>query len=288
MNKKILEMKQITKRFPGVLALNKVRFDLVPGEVHVLMGENGAGKSTLMKILAGILHQDEGDVIYKDQVVHIDSPKAALDIGISMIHQELNTILDMTVAENISLGKEPGRMGILNRKKMNEATRILLKSIDEDIDPNTNMRDLSIAQMQMIEIAKAISYNSNIIIMDEPTSAISEREVDNLFKIIERLKKQNVAIIYISHKMKEIYKIADRITIFRDGQYIATKVAAELPKDELIALMVGRKLDQMFPVKDNEIGETVLNVKNLSLEGVFEDVNNEWQSISIQISFRSH
>lgn len=269
----ILEMKQITKRFPGVLALDQVSFDLIPGEVHVLMGENGAGKSTLMKILAGIFQQDHGEVIYNGQVISLDSPKTALDMGISMIHQELNTILDMTVAENISLGKEPGSMGFVNRKVMNETASSLLKSIDVEIDPNTKMRDLSIAQMQMIEIAKAISYRSNIIIMDEPTSAISEREVENLFHIIQRLKKQQVAIIYISHKMKEIYQIADRITIFRDGQYIATKIAGDLPKEELIALMVGRKLDQMFPEKDNQVGETILEVKNLSLDGVFEDVN---------------
>ncbi|QUI22188.1 sugar ABC transporter ATP-binding protein [Vallitalea pronyensis] len=269
----ILEMKQITKRFPGVLALDQVSFDLIPGEVHVLMGENGAGKSTLMKILAGIFQQDHGEVIYNGEVISLDSPKTALDMGISMIHQELNTILDMTVAENISLGKEPGSMGFVNRKVMNETASSLLKSIDVEIDPNTKMRDLSIAQMQMIEIAKAISYRSNIIIMDEPTSAISEREVENLFHIIQRLKKQQVAIIYISHKMKEIYQIADRITIFRDGQYIATKIAEDLPKEELIALMVGRKLDQMFPEKDNQVGETILEVKNLSLDGVFEDVN---------------
>lgn len=269
----ILEMKQITKRFPGVLALDQVSFDLIPGEVHVLMGENGAGKSTLMKILAGIFQQDHGEVIYNGEVISLDSPKTALDRGISMIHQELNTILDMTVAENISLGKEPGSMGFVNRKVMNETASSLLKSIDVEIDPNTKMRDLSIAQMQMIEIAKAISYRSNIIIMDEPTSAISEREVENLFHIIQRLKKQQVAIIYISHKMKEIYQIADRITIFRDGQYIATKIAEDLPKEELIALMVGRKLDQMFPEKDNQVGETILEVKNLSLDGVFEGVN---------------
>lgn len=271
--KNILEMKNIVKRFPGVLALDGVQLSLNEGEVHVLMGENGAGKSTLMKILAGIHHQDEGDVIYMGESVKIDTPKDALDMGISMIHQELITILDMTVAENINLGKEPGKLGMLSRKAMNKATAELLSSLDLDIDPDAKMRSLSIAQMQMIEIAKAISYNSKIIIMDEPTSAISEREVDNLFNIIGRLKKKGVGIIYISHKMKEIYQIADRITIFRDGKYIATREAADLPKDELIALMVGRKLDKMFPPKENVVGDNVLKVKDLSLQGVFKDVS---------------
>jgi ABC-type sugar transport system ATPase subunit len=272
---KVLSMTKITKKFPGVLALDEVDFSLLPGEVHVLMGENGAGKSTLMKILAGILQQDSGEILYKGKVTTIETPKAALDMGISMIHQELNTIMDMTVAENINLGKEPGKCGFLSRKTMNSTTRELLKSIDLHIDPNTLIRSLSIAQMQMIEIAKAISYNSNIIIMDEPTSAIADKEVDNLFGIIRRLKERGVGIIYISHKMKEIYEIADRITILRDGKYIATKEAKNLPKDELISLMVGRKLEQLFPHKANIVGNTVLKVEGLCLEGVFKDINFE-------------
>lgn len=270
---KLLEMKNITKRFPGVLALDNVELSVDYGEVHVLMGENGAGKSTLMKILAGLIKADSGDVIYKGNKIDLQSPKAALDIGISMIHQELNTILDMTVAENICLGKEVTSRGFTRRRFMNQETKKLLESIEIDISPELKMRDLSIAQMQMIEIAKAISYDSSIIIMDEPTSAIPDREVDQLFKIIGKLKKDGVGIIYISHKMKEIYKIADKITIFRDGKYIATEEASKLPKDKLISLMVGRKLDQMFPTKDNVVGETVLKVNNLSLNNVFEDVS---------------
>jgi inositol transport system ATP-binding protein len=270
----ILELKDITKSFPGVLALNQVSFDLYPGEVHVLMGENGAGKSTLMKIINGQYHSDCGEVILNGQVCRFESPHESILAGIAMIHQELNPVLDLTVAENIFLGREIGKSGLYNHKAMLAAAREALLAIDLDLDPRLLMRELTVAQMQMVEIAKAVSLNASILIMDEPTSAISEREVDSLFTLIGKLKLAKVGIIYISHKMSEIFRIADRITVLRDGCSIETRAAANFNQDSLIKLMVGRELNQIFPKKsDIEYGTVLLSVKNLSLNDHFKDVS---------------
>lgn len=270
----ILELKGITKSFPGVLALNQVSFDLFAGEVHVLMGENGAGKSTLMKIINGQYHADCGEVILNGTSCCFQSPHESIAAGIAMIHQELNPVLDMTVAENIFLGREVGKLFLYNRKAMLVAAKEALSAIDLDLDPKIMMRDLTVAQMQMVEIAKAVSLKSNIIIMDEPTSAISEREVDALFSLICKLKAAEVAIIYISHKMSEIFRIADRITVLRDGCSIETRNAAEFNQDSLIKMMVGRELNQIFPSKkDIEFGSVVLKVENLSLPSRFTDIS---------------
>lgn len=273
MSEYILELNNITKRFPGVLALDDVQFDLKSGEVHVLMGENGAGKSTLMKILNGQYSHDDGVIKLREKEYTANNPKEAIDNGIAMIHQELSPILDMNVAENIFIGREPKKYGFVNKRKMFEDTEVLLDDLKVGIKPGDKMRNLSVAQMQIIEIAKAISYQADVIIMDEPTSALSDTEVSTLFGIINKLIKQNIGIIYISHKMDEIYRIADRITILRDGTFIGTYEASKLSRKKLISLMVGRELSNMYPVKTAPVEEIVLSVKNLSLKGVFENLS---------------
>jgi inositol transport system ATP-binding protein len=273
----ILKMENISKEFPGVKALDNIQLKIKKGSVHALMGENGAGKSTLMKILFGIYTPDKGTIKFKGKELKVSSTKEALKNGISMIHQELSPVPHMTVAENIFLGREPsyGKLGWVNNKKMIEDARGLFKKLNMSIDPNSKMKDLSIANMQMVEITTAVSYNADLIIMDEPTSAITEKEVEQLFEIINSLKAKGVSIIYISHKMDEIFKICDELTVFRDGQYIGTKGAHELNQDTLIQMMVGREIKQVFHKEKAEIKEVVLSVNNLSKEGKFNNVSFE-------------
>lgn len=272
----ILELENITKEFPGVKALDNIQLKVKKGSVHALMGENGAGKSTLMKIIFGIYTPNHGTIKYKGKELTVSSTKEALKNGISMIHQELSPVPHMTVAENIFLGREPsGKLGWVNDKKMVEDARALFNKLNMNIDPNSKMKDLSIANMQMVEIATAVSYNADLIIMDEPTSAITEKEVEQLFEIIHSLKEKGVSIIYISHKMDEIFKICDEITVFRDGQFIGTKGAHELNQDTLIQMMVGREIKQVFHKEKAEIKEVVLAVNNLSKKGKFNNVSFE-------------
>ncbi|NLU53681.1 MAG: sugar ABC transporter ATP-binding protein [Clostridiaceae bacterium] len=272
----ILMMDNITKTFPGVKALDNVKLHVRKGTVHALMGENGAGKSTLMKILIGIYNPDGGTITFKGQKVDIHDTNTALNLGISMIHQELSPIPHMTVAENIFLGREPlNKFGLVDKKKMNADAVKLFEKLGIKIDPRMLMKDLTVAQTQMVEIAKAISYNSSLIIMDEPTSAITEKEVEHLFEIIHGLRAEGVSIIYITHKMDEVFKISDDITVFRDGQHIATVPANTIDKNGLISMMVGRELTQIFPKEEAEIGDVILSVKNLSREGKFRDVSFE-------------
>jgi inositol transport system ATP-binding protein len=272
----ILELENITKEFPGVKALDNIQLKVRKGTVHALMGENGAGKSTLMKIIFGIYTHDKGTIKYKGQEIKLSGSKDALSRGISMIHQELSPVPQMTVAENIFLGRESTSVfGWINRKKMIEDAKKLFKTLKIDIDPNTKMIDLSIANTQMVEIATAVSYDADLIIMDEPTSAITAKEVEHLFEIIESLKANGVTIIYISHKMDEIFRICDEITIFRDGQFVSTKEASELNQETLIQMMVGREIKQVFHKEDAEIGDVVLSVKNLSRKGKFKDISFE-------------
>jgi inositol transport system ATP-binding protein len=273
----ILEMENITKEFPGVKALDHVQLKVKKGTVHALMGENGAGKSTLMKILIGIYSLDRGVITFDGEVLQTSNIRNALNKGISMIHQELSPVPHMTVAENIFLGREPsyGFMGWVKSKEMEENTRRLFERLEIDIDPKARMVDLSIANTQMVEIAKAISYNSKLIIMDEPTSAITEKEVNHLFKIIRSLKKEGVSIIYITHKMEELAQITDEVTVLRDGKYIGTKSTREMTKDQLIEMMVGRELTQIFDKKPTEIKDVILSVRNLSKKGKFENVSFE-------------
>lgn len=276
-NEIILEAKGISKFFPGVKALQNVNVTFQRGEVHILIGENGAGKSTLMKILDGIYKADEGEIILHGKKVTIANPKQATLFGISMIHQELSPVLDMTIAENIFLGKEPKKgIGIVDFAKMNSLSDELLKEVGmRNVSSSTKMKALSTSQMQMVEIAKALSYNSEIIIMDEPTSSITESEVENLFGIIRKLKAEGRCIVYISHKMSELFEIGDVITVFRDGLHVGDYPVSEVDEPKLIKLMVDRDLTEIYPVKNNVPGETILKVENLKQEGVFENISFE-------------
>ena len=246
MSEYLLEMKNICKSFPGVKALQHVDFQLKAGEIHALLGENGAGKSTLIKVLGGIYIAEEGEIFIDGQPVKINSVNAARDNGISIIHQELVLVPHMTVAENIFLGREPmGSFGVDTRAMIRDAQK-MLNRFDLGIDAASEIADLSIAQQQMVEIVKAISFNCKILVMDEPTSSISDREVEQLFEIMRGLARQGVGIVYISHKMSELDEVCDRVTVLRDGTYVGTRVVKETPRDELIALMVGRSLDQYY------------------------------------------
>lgn len=270
----IVEMSAIYKSFPGVNALIDVHLDVRPGTVHCLMGENGAGKSTLMKILAGIYTADSGTIVIDGKPVEIPNPTASLALGVSMIHQELTAVPDRSVAENIFLGRElRNRLGLVSDRLMVNAAREIFDRWGITIDPRATMRDLSVAQMQMVEIAKAISFGSRIIIMDEPTSAITEREVAHLHAMIGQLKQAGTAIIYITHKMDEVFKIADEVTVFRDGQWVTTQPASALDRDSLIALMVGRELTHLFPKEHAEIGDVVLRVTGLNRGRQVQDIS---------------
>jgi len=268
----LLEIEGIVKAFPGVVALDNVGFRLHAGTVHALMGENGAGKSTLMKIIAGIYVPDRGQIRVKGQLLTLRSPLDALNNGIAMIHQELNLMPFMTVAENIWIRREPGRLGFVNHGELRRRTQALFERLAIDIDPEVEVRRLSIANRQMVEIAKAVSFDSDVLIMDEPTSALTETEVEHLFRIIRQLRAQGKGIVYITHKMNELFEIADEVSVFRDGKYIATKRADEVTRDDIIHMMVGREITQMFPKEEVPIGSVVLSVKDLSLKGIFHDV----------------
>ncbi|WP_138991259.1 sugar ABC transporter ATP-binding protein [Larkinella sp. C7] len=270
----ILTVRGLTKTFSGVKALDQVQLDLRKGEVHALMGENGAGKSTFMKILIGLHTPDSGEIIFEGSVLKASDVNEILKKGISMIHQEILIVPELTVAQNIFLGRESNRgfFSWIDEKKLNQKAGILLEQMGVTISPTTPMKYLSVAEMQMVEIAKAISNDAKVIIMDEPTSALSDKEVATLFGIIRDLKKKGVAIIYISHKMDEIFEISDTITVLRDGKYIDTKPAAELDTPTLIKLMVGREIDSLFPVSVVQKGAEILSVKNLSRAGKFSDI----------------
>lgn len=275
-NEYILEMKKITKTFPGVKALDEVDFNLKPGTVHTLMGENGAGKSTLMKCLVGIYEKDSGQILLDGEEVEFNNTLDAMNSGISMIHQELSPVLDRTVADNVWLGKYPLKNGIIiDHKKMRKECIELFERLDLDLDPDVKMRTLTVAKMQMVEIAKALMNDSKIIVMDEPTSALTENEVEHLFKMIANLKKDNIAVIYISHKMDEIFQISDELTVFRDGTFVSTGPVSEYTTDSLITDMVGRKVETMFPKVDCEIGEPIFKVENLSSGKQVKDVSFE-------------
>jgi methyl-galactoside transport system ATP-binding protein len=260
----LLEMNNISKEFPGVKALDNVQLKLSRGTVHALMGENGAGKSTLMKCLFGIYHADSGEIYLEGKKVSFLSAKQALDHGVSMVHQELNQVRQRSTIDNIWLGRYPKKGLFIDEEKMYLDTKKIFEELDINIDPRTKVGKLTVSEMQMVEIAKAVSYNSKIIVMDEPTSSLTEKEVNHLFKIIRALKDKGVGIIYISHKMEEILKISDEVTVMRDGKWIATKPAEELTTDIIIKLMVGRDLTNRFPEKTNRPGETILKVENLT------------------------
>ena len=262
--KYVLEMENISKEFPGVKALDNVQLKLKPGTVHALMGENGAGKSTLMKCLFGIYEKNSGKILLDGVEVNFKSTKEALENGVSMVHQELNQVLQRNVLDNIWLGRYPMKGFFVDEKKMYNDTINIFKDLDIKVDPRKKVADLPIAERQMIEIAKAVSYKSKVIVMDEPTSSLTEKEVDHLFKIIKKLKESGVGIIYISHKMEEIKMISDEITILRDGKWISTNDVSKISTEQIISMMVGRDLTERFPKKDNTVKEMILEVKNLT------------------------
>ncbi len=261
----LLEMKNISKSFPGVKALDNVSLTVRSGTVHALMGENGAGKSTLMKCLFGINSGFSGEIFLEGKRVAFKNPKDALENGVAMVHQELNQATKRNVMDNIWLGRYPTRLGFITSEgEMYRRTRKIFDSLGISTDPRKIMSRMSVAERQMVEIAKAVSYDAKIIVLDEPTSSLTEREVGHLFKIIDTLKKRGCGIIYISHKMDEILKISDEITVMRDGKHIATEAAGDMTMEKIIKLMVGRELTQMFPEKTNTPGDVLLRVENLS------------------------
>ncbi|QHO90825.1 D-xylose ABC transporter ATP-binding protein [Actinomyces sp. 432] len=274
MGEVVLEARGIDKSFAGIKVLDDVCLDVRSGEVHALMGENGAGKSTLMRILIGVLHADAGEVLIGGRPVRIGSVREAMDLGIAMIHQELNPVLDMRVYENIFIGREPrGRLGLADLGRMRREAAELLDAMGVKLSVDAYMRDLSVAQCQQVEIAKALSVDARIVIMDEPTSAITDDDAENLFAQIQRLRDAGVGIIYISHKMEEIFRVADRITVLRDGRRVSTGPAAELDEPALIRAMVGRSIDDVFPKREVPLGEPAFEVRHWSVPGRVHDVS---------------
>ena len=271
----LVEMSGIEKRFPGVYSLRDVNFDLEKGEVHALMGENGAGKSTLMKILSGVYQKDSGTVKVDDQLAVFDGPKAAQNVGIGIIHQELSLMNDLTVAQNVFIGREPrSAWGGIDEKRLNAQASDIFEKMNFDIDPMTEIGSLTVAKQQMVEIAKALSFQSRVLIMDEPTAALNDAEIAELFVIIRRLKAEGVGIIYISHKMDEIKQIADRVTVLRDGEYIGTVEAKETPLSEIISMMVGREVkDETVDIPDLSDQPELLAVKGLNRGKEIKDVS---------------
>jgi len=276
MNETIVKMENITKQFPGVLALDNVSFNLRKGEVHALLGENGAGKSTLMKILSGVHVPNKGSITFEDEVIKLETPISAQEKGIAIIHQEFNLFPELTVADNIFIGREfRGRnKWILDGDSQLEGTKKILDKLNLDINPNTLVEKLSVAQQQMVEIAKALSINAKVLIMDEPTAALTESEIESLFKVTNMLKSQGVGIVYISHRLEELALIADRATVMRDGCFVKTVDYKYIRIDELISMMVGRDLGDIFPKRASKPSdEVVLEVKDLNRSGVLKDIN---------------
>jgi ribose transport system ATP-binding protein len=272
----LVQMEGIEKHFPGVHALNQCRFELVSGEVHALVGENGAGKSTLMKVLTGVYTKDAGRIVYKGKEIEITTPKMAQDLGISIIHQELNLMPDLTVAQNIYIGREPRKMFnlFLDENELNERAQQLFQRMNLQMDPRIKVSDLTVAKQQMVEIAKALSFHSEVLIMDEPTAALTDTEIDDLFRIIHQLRESGVGIVYISHRMEELKRITDRITIMRDSCYIETLETKDATIDQIISLMVGREIyskpTESLKTTDPAI---VLEVKHLNRGSVIKDVS---------------
>jgi ribose transport system ATP-binding protein len=269
----LVEMRGISKAFPGVRALVGVDLDMHAGQVHAIVGENGAGKSTLMKILAGVYHPDAGSIRLGGQPILIDSPRQALERGVTMIHQELNLAPNLSVGENVFLGRAPTNGGLIDWHRLYTDAEALSARLGIELDMRARVEDLSVARQQMVEIAKALSLEARVIIMDEPTSALTERETVALFDIINRLKAQSVAIAYISHRLDEIFRVADRVTVLRDGKLVGTLPIGQATPARLITMMVGRELTTLFPKETVEIGEPVLEVRHLRRTGVLDDIS---------------
>ena len=273
-HKVILDMHNIFKNYEGVRALSNVHFNLRRGEVHALVGENGAGKSTLVKIIMGVIHPDSGTIKFAGEPVKISNPHIAQGLGIAAIFQEASLFPDLSVAENIFVGHEPmNKIGGIDWRKMNELAKEPLKELGVNLDVKRKILGLSIAQMQMVEIAKALTANAQILIMDEPSSSLTLHEVNDLFRIVKKLRDDNRSILFISHRLEEIFEIADRVTVFRDGQYIDTKDVKDITQEDLVRMMVGRNISQLFPKFEVQRGEVIMEVKNLKKEGLFENIS---------------
>lgn len=269
-----IEMTNISKSFKTNQVLFGASFQLLDGEIHALMGENGAGKSTLMKILTGVHQKNTGEILINGKEVTFKHPTEAEKNGIVFVYQELNSVLDMSVEENLFLGREITKsFGVVDKKSMYEKTKEVLHRLGLDINPNETLGNLSIGQQQLVEIAKALLVNTEVIILDEPTSALTDKEVEKLFSVVRLLKSQGVSFIYISHRMDEIFDLCDRVSVLRDGHYIGTKKICDTNKDELIKMMIGRDLGNMFQKEIIPLGEVVLDVKNLTKKGLFEDIS---------------
>ncbi len=271
MNQPVLKMEGISKRFPGVQALDNVMLSVQPGEIHGLLGENGAGKSTLMKILSGVYSRDSGNIYLDGKAIEPSNPHHAQMLGITIIYQELNLMPNLTVAENVFIGREPNRGRFVRWGALHQQTRDLMNNLGVNVSPGITVRNLSVAEQQMVEIARALSVKSRVIIMDEPTSSLTENEVDHLFSIMRGLKEQGMGVIFISHRMDEIFKICDRFTVLRDGQYVGTMDIKDATVDQIIRMMVGRSVSEFFHKEVTNLGDTVLEVRNLSKE---KDPNN--------------
>ena len=272
-NQKILEMKNITKTFPGVKALDKVDFTLRKGEVHALLGENGAGKSTLMKVLNGIHQRNEGEILLNGKAVEFNGTKEAQNAGLAIIHQELELIPHLNVAENIYLGRERKNGLFIDYKEMYKETQDVLDMLGVNIDPKAKIKDLNIGSQQMVEIAKAVSQNAEILVMDEPTSSLTNQEIEILFELIERLKKEDISIVYISHRLEEVFEICDRVTVLRDGQFVGEVETKSTDQDQLIKMMVGRTIEDRFPEMNFNPGKEILRVENLEVPDKITDAS---------------
>jgi len=270
MNNVILRMEGISKEFPGVKALDQVNLNVYEKKIMALLGENGAGKSTLMKILSGVYKKSEGMLYLNGQPLEVSGPKDAMEKGIAIIHQELNLIEDLSIGENIFMGRAPKKLGKINWKKLYKSSSELLERLNLNLDPKTLVKNLSIGHKQMVEIAKALSFDAKIIIMDEPTDALTDTEVESLFGVISELKSQGKSIVYISHRLPEIFEICDDITVLRDGQFIGEAKVSDIDEDKLIEMMVGRKLDEQYPFLDKEITETIFEVKSIENQWVHD------------------
>lgn len=277
MPKNILEIENVNKWFPGVHALADMCLDVQEGEILGLAGENGAGKSTLMKILSGVYKKDSGRIIYDGKEVEFTSPKQAEQMGISIIHQELNMVTRVSVAENIYLGRQPKKNGIISWSSMYRSAQKLFDDLGLNIDVHANVEELSIASQQMVEIAKAVSYDVKVVIMDEPTSSLTKGETEKLFELIENLRSRNIAVILITHRMDEMFRVCSRISVMRDGHYIGTKVTAETNQDEIITMMIGRSLTNQYPPRKSNVGEVCFKVSGLS----------DWKKVD-NVSFELH
>lgn len=271
----MLKMVNISKSFPGVKALEKVNLTAYGGEVTALMGENGAGKSTLMKILSGVYTKDEGQIFVEGQEANIKGIKDAEALGVTIIHQELSVLPNLTISENIFLGNEKfnGVTRRINKKLLQERSKLFLEQIGCNLDPNTLVSDISVGEKQMVEIAKALTKNSKVIIMDEPTTALTDKETRSLFKVIENLKDKGIAVIYISHRMEEIFEICDRVTVLRDGKFVGEEILKDINNEKLIAMMVGRNIEEQFPYLNNEPSQVLLEVKNITFKNKVKDAS---------------